>query len=247
MGPRPGSRGTGCRHRIAGWDQGVGRRLIIETRRQQSRITREYTRLARAYDTKWSFYVDATTRSTLSRLNLRAHERLLDIGCGTGVLLHRLSADHPALQLTGLDPVPDMLRIARHRLAPDLELCAGWAEALPFMDDRFDVVVCCSMFHCIARPDIALREVRRVLEPDGRLVITDWCGDYLTCRMLKRYLRLSDRAQTYVHRAHELRQLAASAGFAATTTDRYKISRLWGMMTMTLRPAHTSVPITTAR
>ena len=81
-------------------------------------VVEEYARLAPEYDAKWSFYIEATTRETLARLRLRPSDRLLDVGCGTGSLLDRLARQHPATQLTGIDPVPEMLAVARRRLPP---------------------------------------------------------------------------------------------------------------------------------
>lgn len=127
-----------------------------------------------------------------------------------------------------------MLDVARRKLDADIALYRGWADALPFDDGRFDVVVSCSAFHYVLRPAAALREIRRVLRPGGRLVITDWCGDYPTCRALTGYLRLFDRAKTHAYRTHELRRLAEDAGFEVRAMDRYRINWFWGLMTATL-------------
>src|SRR5215208_1756584 len=97
----------------------------------QEAVRAEYTQLAPDYDEKWSFYVEATTRETLARLSLRPTDRLLDVGCGTGALLHRLSRSHPAVLLSGVDPVPEMLAIARRKLPAETALREGWAERLP--------------------------------------------------------------------------------------------------------------------
>lgn len=208
----------------------TGRRRM-PTNDPHDRITQEYAGLADTYDTRWSFYVDATARATVARLPLCDSDRLLDIGCGTGVLLRRLSAIHPAARLTGVDPVPEMLAIARRRLPSAVELQRGWAETLPFADRQFDVVVSCNMFHYIAEPDTALREIKRVLRPDGRLVITDWCGDYLMCRVLDAYQRLFGRAHGRVYRTRECAALVEQAGYATVDTERYKIDWRWGLMT----------------
>jgi trans-aconitate methyltransferase len=80
-------------------------------RTQRHPIVEEYGRLASHYDAKWSFYVEATTRETLARLTLRPGERLLDVGCVTGALLHPLSQRYPGARLTGVDPAPEMLAI----------------------------------------------------------------------------------------------------------------------------------------
>src|SRR3954451_13234371 len=83
-------------------------------------IVREYSAAARDYDKKWSFYVNATTLETLARLQLRPADRVLDVGCGTGELLSRLAAKYPGARLAGLDPVPEMLQVARGKLSGDV-------------------------------------------------------------------------------------------------------------------------------
>ena len=194
-------------------------------------VVAEYARLAPEYDAKWSFYVEATTRETMARLSLQPEDRLLDVGCGTGALLERLSRSHPAVLLSGVDPVPEMLTVARHRLPPEVELREGWAERLPLDGDRFDVVVSCNMFHYVRQPVEALREMGRVLKPGGRLVITDWCDDYLACRMCDWYLRLFRTAHFKVYRERECLRLLREAGHRNLASERYKISWLWGLMT----------------
>ncbi|MEA2605044.1 MAG: hypothetical protein QOF89_6036 [Acidobacteriota bacterium] len=194
-------------------------------------VVEEYARLAPEYDAKWSFYVEATTRETLARLSLRPSDRLLDVGCGTGALLHRLSGQHPAAQLAGVDPVPEMLAVARRRLPPDVLLREGWAERLPFASDQFDVVLSCNVFHYVRQPAAALREMSRVLSPGGRLVITDWCDDYLACRACDFYLRLFSPAHFRTYRKRECLNLLLESGHQDVDVDRYKISWLWGLMT----------------
>jgi ubiquinone/menaquinone biosynthesis C-methylase UbiE len=202
-------------------------------RSERNPVVEEYGRLASRYDAKWSFYVEATTRETLARLTLRPGERLLDVGCGTGALLHPLSQRYPGAQLTGVDPVPEMLAVARRRLPLEVELRAGWAEGLPFERGRFDVVVSCNAFHYFREPVAALREMGRVLAPGGRLVLTDWCDDYLACRVCNLYLRLFSRAHVTVYRGEECRHLLLEAGYRTVDIDRYKINWLWGLMTAT--------------
>lgn len=192
-------------------------------------VMKEYTRLAPDYDTKWSSYVEATTRETLARLRLRPTDRLLDVGCGTGALLHRLSQSHAAALLSGVDPVPEMLAVARRRLPPEVELREGWAERLPFEEERFDVVVSCNMFHYIRQPAAALREMGRALKPGGRLIITDWCDDYLACRICDWYLRLFSPAHFKIYREQECLHLLRESGHCDLDIERYKISWLWGL------------------
>jgi ubiquinone/menaquinone biosynthesis C-methylase UbiE len=194
-------------------------------------ILDEYSHVASRYDSRWSFYIEATTRETLSRLPLRPADRLLDVGCGTGALLAELSRIHPPNLLAGVDPSPEMLAVARRKLPEPVELLEGWAEELPFPDERFDVVVSCNVFHYIRHPLAALKETRRVLRSGGRLVITDWCDDYLACRICDWYLRFFDPAHFRVYGRDECLRLLEQAGCDRAEVERYRISWLWGLMT----------------
>jgi ubiquinone/menaquinone biosynthesis C-methylase UbiE len=195
-------------------------------------VVQEYSKAAEQYDEKWAFYVDATTRQTLARLAIRPMDRVLDVGCGTGELLARLAAKYPDARLAGLDPVPAMLEKAKRKLSDKVELRVGWANELPWPDATFDRVVSCNMFHYITHPVEAVREMERVLRPGGKIVITDWCDDYLACRLCNVYLRLTSRAYYKTYRQAECAALLRQAGQVDPQIERYKINWLWGLMTV---------------
>jgi len=94
-----------------------------------------------------------------------AHGRVLDLGCGTGRNLPLVPAGARAV---GLEPSWDALQRARRR-APRVPVVVGSAEALPFRDAAFDTVLSGLVFCSIPDPNRGLREVRRVLRPDGEL------------------------------------------------------------------------------
>jgi ubiquinone/menaquinone biosynthesis C-methylase UbiE len=195
----------------------------------------EYARLAPQYERRWSFYVRATSRETLARFRINPTDSVLDVGCGTGALLSQLSASYPQARLAGIDPSPEMLAIARERLPPGVELKQGWAEGIPYPDGSFDAVVSCNVFHYIREPLVALKDMLRVLRPGSTLVITDWCDDYLACRICDWYLRLFNAAHFRTYPAQRLRELLNTAGATEVRIDCYKITWLWGLMTATAR------------
>jgi ubiquinone/menaquinone biosynthesis C-methylase UbiE len=194
-------------------------------------VVAEYARAAERYDEKWAFYVEATTRETLRRIPMTAAARVLDVGCGTGELLRRLRAKYPHARLTGLDPVTEMLAVAREKLSGQDDLKVGYADSLPWQAGSFDVLVSCNMFHYITHPVAALQEMARVIRPGGVLVLTDWCDDYVACRLCNLYLRLTNRAFYKTYRQAECLRILHEAGFSDVKFERYKISWLWGLMT----------------
>ena len=124
-----------------------------------------------------------------------------------------------------------MLAAARGKLGAAVPLAGADVARLPFRAGSFDAVVSSSSLHYWPRPDAALAEIARVLRPGGRLVVTDWCDDYLACRACDLVLRALDAAHRRAYGTAECAAFLTRAGYAVTAVDRYKISWLWGLMT----------------
>jgi ubiquinone/menaquinone biosynthesis C-methylase UbiE len=97
--------------------------------------------------------------------------RVLDAGCGSGPLMEDLRAE--GALVSGFDLSSAMLDLARERLGEDADLCvADLGGSLPHPDDEFDVVVVSLALHYVEDWASALAELRRVLKPGGRLVVS---------------------------------------------------------------------------
>jgi len=97
--------------------------------------------------------------------------RVLDIGCGTGRVAAALAGRYAAT-VSGVDPSPEMLEVARGRVPGGVvALELGTAESLPFKDGSFEGAVMQLVVHLVDRPR-AFAEAYRVLVPQGRLVIS---------------------------------------------------------------------------
>jgi ubiquinone/menaquinone biosynthesis C-methylase UbiE len=100
-----------------------------------------------------------------------AGRRILDAGCGSGPLLAVLR-DRGAI-VTGFDKSAGMLELARRRLGDDADLTvAVLGSPLPFPDDTFDDVTASLVLHYLEDWGPALAELRRVLKPGGRLIVS---------------------------------------------------------------------------
>lgn len=105
-------------------------------------------------------------RAVLSALGPVRGARLLDVGCGVGLLLR--SAEGRGALVAGVDTAAELVEIARWAL-PDADLRVGGVHALPFDDDTFDVVTACT-----AMPEGGvdpLAELARVVRPGGRVAV----------------------------------------------------------------------------
>ena len=117
-------------------------------------------------------------RRLVERLGLRAGQRVLDIGSGTGTLAIMMAEAQPGVEVVGLDPDEAMLARARKKAEAAgvrIELEIGSATELPFADGSFDRVTSTLMAHHLPTPakEQMFAEVRRVLKPAGELHLVD--------------------------------------------------------------------------
>ena len=205
-------------------------------------VRKKYGGLAQQYDRRWARYIRRSVDETVQRVRLLAGENLLDVGCGTGALLATLlERGVSAADLVGFDLVPAMLKQAPAKLPPAVRLVTGDVGQLPFPAQTFDVVVSTSSFHYWPDPVGALREIGRVLAPGGRVIITDWCDDFLACRLCDLGLRFFNPAHHRSYSRAECAALLADAGYEVPAIDSYKIGWMWGLMTASARLGRGSV------
>lgn len=146
----------------------------------------------------WAHFAPLQALTTIPAARLVRHarvrsgSRVLDVGCGTGVVA--ITAAKAGAQVTALDLTPELLDVAREnaRIADvEIDWHEGDIEKLPFGDATFDVVV--SQFgHMFApRPDVAVAEMLRVLKPGGTIAFSTWPPELFIGRMfalLGRYM-----------------------------------------------------------
>lgn len=138
--------------------------------------------------------------------------RVIEIGCGTGVLTRVLATWRGIGEVVGVDPAPSLLARARSMAAslPAVRFEEADGRALPFERDSFDAAVFDSTLSHVPEPERALAEAHRVLRPRGWLAAFD--GDYSTMSVA-----LGD---------HDPLQACADATMAHSVHDRWLMRRL---------------------
>lgn len=125
------------------------------------------------YESRALRFDDSSKGLWLGALGARPGERLLEVGCGSGIFCHRVKSYLPDVSVTGIDLDDSHIAFARKKsdeLGLDCRFVVGDATALPFCDASFDL--CFS--HTVAEHiphDAFFGEQRRVLRPGGRIVV----------------------------------------------------------------------------
>lgn len=120
----------------------------------------EYSTIERRWRSRWDFVADRIERGA----------RVVDIGCGDGVLGERLVHGH-ACEVVGCDVSAYALRIASDR-GVDGRVLDIDHQPLPFADDSFDAGIASCVLEHIAHPEHAIRELARVVRPGGHVYVS---------------------------------------------------------------------------
>ena len=116
----------------------------------------------------------------MAQIALPRAARVLEIGCGNGATTRLIMEHMKPARLVGIDPSPVFIDMARAAFAgePRVSFAVGEAAATGQPDANFDLAIAHTVYSHLVDPEAALAEARRVLRPDGQLVIFD--GDFAT-------------------------------------------------------------------
>jgi SAM-dependent methyltransferase len=157
-------------------------------------------------------------------------DRVVDVGCGPGSFLRE--AARRGAEATGIEPAPQMRRLAGRltpaRLRGSITVLDGTAERIPLEDGAATVAWAVNSVHHWTDVDAGLAELRRVLVPGGRLLMTE---------------RLARPGGWFQHhavspqRAEELASRATAAGFAEVAVEQRALGRYRFVLVRARRPA----------
>lgn len=188
-----------------------------------ARQKRVWDKNAPSYDRQIAFLERIQFHGGREWLGDRARGQVLEVAIGTGLNLPHYPTD---TTITGIELSPAMLAIARRRAADlgrSADLREGDAQHLPFDDASFDTVVCALSLCSIPDPVAAIDEMRRVLVPEGRLLLLDHIGS--TWPPIYAAQWLLERLTIRVAGEHFTRRqlpLVKAAGFQVVEAERLK-------------------------
>jgi ubiquinone/menaquinone biosynthesis C-methylase UbiE len=179
---------------------------------------REFAAWAHSYDRSilQRLLFAPSHRQIIHEIGDVTNARILDIGCGTCRLAHRLAEGRPQTRVFAIDLCESMIRAAHsHIVAHDrIHRAVADSENLPFLAGTFDFVTCSNSFHHYPNQQAALLEMHRVLAPGGRLILTDgyrdhWFGHLIYDLAVTHF----EGGQIHHASAEEFQQMFQNAGF----------------------------------
>ena len=117
-----------------------------------------YNGIAKGYDELHESEQQKKIDIILENIEINKSDTILDVGCGTGLLLERIESK--CMEAIGVDPSEELLAIAQRRSGS--QLLHGFAESLPFKDNEFDVVVSITAIQNFDNIEQGLKEIKRV-------------------------------------------------------------------------------------
>jgi ubiquinone/menaquinone biosynthesis C-methylase UbiE len=155
-------------------------------------MSKYYTgKRARHYNTRWQGFNTRTLTETLAMIDVTALRsvqvrlgrlpRVLDVACGTGLLLKQLFVQVPDIEAYGLDASADMLAQARAALQDQphvhlecMQIGTDTASNLSYAQENFDLITCTNALHDIPEVVALLAGLGKLLAPGGQLVVEDF-------------------------------------------------------------------------
>jgi ubiquinone/menaquinone biosynthesis C-methylase UbiE len=198
-------------------------------------VRNQYDQLASVYDLRWKSYISNTLSFLKNWAEISPTDTILDVACGTGEFERLLLAEYSSQQIVGVDISEKMLAIAKQKCSayPQVSFQIASVSTLPFDNDSFDVIVSANSFHYFDAPLAALKEMRRVLKPDGKVIILDWCRDYLTCKICDAILKVFDPAHKQCYTQNEFHHFLEDANFVVSRATKIRFGVVWGLMVAT--------------
>jgi ubiquinone/menaquinone biosynthesis C-methylase UbiE len=201
---------------------------------------------AHHYNTRWLRFNTRTLSETLTIIDIKTLytiqqrmgrlPRVLDVACGTGLLLKQLCAQVPDTEVYGLDASADMLAQARATLQgyPEIHLEhmrieKDIASNLPYPHDYFDLITCTNALHDIPDAAILLAELGRLLTPGGQLVVEDFAPRHprFLWASFEWFLQLIEGNKVHAYTLKDAKLLCMQAGLRIDREKVFTIDWLW--------------------
>lgn len=163
-------------------------------------------------------FVQPMYEALVKEINRTPGGKLLDVGCGNGMLFTLLSEEQ--YEMFGIDFSENMITEAEKACGDKASFCVADAEKLPFDGDTFDMITCNASFHHYIHPDTVLMEMNRVLKPGGMLIIGDPYIPAFVRPLMNVLTKLSNEGDYHFYGMKEMKKHFLKNGFSPISAER---------------------------
>jgi ubiquinone/menaquinone biosynthesis C-methylase UbiE len=191
----------------------------------RARILDQFTRQAAPFAAAAAIRSEEALNRIVQRVGTGPDDTVLDVACGPGLLACAFA--RVAQHATGVDMTPAMLEQARKAQQEHGLNNVSWQQSdvysLPFPEAQFSIVSSRFAFHHLQDPLSALKEMKRVCKPGGRIAVADMSPLPEKAAALNAAELLRDPSHVRALPVHELRELFEQAGLAAPQVSSYRM------------------------
>jgi ubiquinone/menaquinone biosynthesis C-methylase UbiE len=141
---------------------------------------------------------------------------ILDVGTGTGILIEQVILKNKSAHLFGIDISPEMVKKAKRKFQGknNVTVALGSVNKLPYKDNSFEFVTCANSFHHHPDSMQSLKEIKRVLKPGGKLILSDGCLDgFFRQFVFKIENSINKEGKIFRYTKRQVKDLFVQAGF----------------------------------
>ncbi|MGZ3608536.1 MAG: class I SAM-dependent methyltransferase [Ktedonobacteraceae bacterium] len=201
---------------------------------------------AHQYNIRWQRFNTKTLTETLAMIDTTALRsiqerqgrlpRVLDVACGTGLLLKQLLAQVPGIEAYGLDASADMQTQAQaalqgqpHVYFERMQIGSDIALKLPYAQEHFDLITCTNALHDIPEAVALLAGLGKLLAPGGQLIVEDFAPRQprLFWATFEWFLQQIEGNNVHAYTLQESRSLCEQAGLYVAREKWFIIDWLW--------------------
>lgn len=148
--------------------------------------------------------------------SIEENDTILDIGCGEGRFVNNLSNEYKNVTLYGLDISEEMIRLARKEKLKNTNYIIGESEDIPLPDKSVNTIFCLNSFHHFPNPTNSFKEMKRLLKPNGEIIIGDiWVFPFVR-ELINLYLPFSKSGDVRMYSKKDLKKIIRPLGLELT-------------------------------
>ena len=178
----------------------------------------QFNSWAKTYDSPsiYHFFFTHSNKAIVRLLPPTREVSILDVGTGTGILIEQVLLKNKSAYLFGIDISPEMVKKAKRKFQGknNVTIALGSANKLPYKDNSFEFVTCANSFHHHPDSIQSLKEMKRVLKPAGKVILSDGCLDGFPRQFVFKIENSNNKeGKVYWYTKEQTKDLFIQAGF----------------------------------